>query len=70
MNSTSQPDTVKAFCPDGDEYEDLLDSAESEACSAAEQQFVADMRARWQAHGLRAYLSEKQYDWLLRIAKA
>ncbi len=61
--------TIRDHFKDGDEFEDILDSAEGEARTGREQDFVADMRSAWDAYGLRAFMSEPQANWLRRIAK-
>jgi len=50
------------------EFEDLLDTAESYAANGWEQQFVSDMQDKWQQYGRRMYLSDKQDEILNRIA--
>lgn len=65
-----------ATCPkledlfdNGDEFEDVLEAAEDEARPGREEEFVAEVRKKWETFGLRAYLSQAQADWLKRIAK-
>lgn len=49
-------------------FETLLDDAEQAAINPAEMSFVSDMTSRFQTYGLRALVSEKQFQWLERIA--
>lgn len=51
------------------EFEDLLSTAEDEARTGREQDFVADIRLAWETHGRKAFMSEAQASWLRRIAK-
>lgn len=51
-----------------DDFESLLDDAESNAASDWEGEFVADMKARFQQYGKRMYISAAQRSHLERIA--
>ena len=53
-----------------DDFEELLDQAESEASGQWEEQFVEDMRSRFDEYGPRMFISDKQVEILQRIAKA
>lgn len=53
---------------DEDDFESLLDDAESNAANDWEEQFVADMRERYQQYGKRMFLSQSQRTHLERIA--
>lgn len=50
-------------------FEDLLDSAEAEAEDSTEIAFVADMRTKHQQFGEEMFLSDRQFEWLKKIAK-
>ena len=50
------------------EFEDLLDTAASSAANGWEEQFVSDIRNKWEQYGARMYLSEKQEEILNRLA--
>lgn len=52
---------------DIDDFERLLGDAESQAKTERDQEFVADVRARYEVWGDGMYLSEKQRGWLERI---
>lgn len=51
-----------------DDFESLLDDAESNAANDWEGGFVADMKARFQQYGKRMYISAAQRSHLERIA--
>ena len=53
---------------DEDDFESLLDDAESNAANDWEEEFVADMKARFQQYGKRMYISAAQREQLERIA--
>jgi hypothetical protein len=53
---------------DIDEFETLLSDAEAGADSDWETDFVDDVRNRYDEHGERMYLSERQLEILERIA--
>lgn len=61
-------DRVEDHVKNGDEYEALLEDAEDNATKGQELDFVSDLRLSWERHGMRAYLSKKQFEWLSRIA--
>jgi len=65
MSSTRLSD----FCDDGDEFQDLLDSAEDGAVSGRDHEFIDDILERWESYGLRMYISESQFAYLKRLAK-
>lgn len=50
------------------EFEDLLEAAEENAKSAWEQDFVTDMRDRYDIYNLRLFLTEKQEEALVELA--
>jgi hypothetical protein len=52
-----------------EEFEALLDEAESGAEGYREEEFVEDMRQKFREYGTRAYLSDAQREWLERIAE-
>ena len=51
-----------------DDFESLLDDAESNAANDWEEGFVADMKERFQLYGKRMYISAAQREHLERIA--
>lgn len=53
---------------DIDEFETLLDDAEGNANSDWEMSFTADMRERYEDYGGEMFVSEKQLEYLERIA--
>lgn len=50
-----------------DDFEDVLDVAESKARGAWEEQFVADLRDKFDEYGERMFLSDRQDEILQRI---
>lgn len=50
------------------EFQDLLDEADANASGTWEENFVSDLSDRYEEHGLRMFLSDKQNDILNRIA--
>jgi hypothetical protein len=60
--------TVADLFDDIDEFETLLSDAEAGADSDWETDFVDDLRNRYDEHGERMYLSERQLEILERIA--
>lgn len=61
--------TVGDFYTDTEEFEDLLDSADSNASTDWEMQFVYDIKARYKVYKDKTFLSEKQKETLEKIAK-
>jgi len=51
------------------DFGDLLDEAKDNASGSWEENFVDDLRDKFEAYGDRMYLSEKQEEILQRIAK-
>lgn len=51
------------------DFGDLMDEAEDEAKGSWEENFVSDIRDKFDSYGDRMYLSEKQEEILKRIAK-
>jgi len=51
-----------------DEFETLLSDAEMNAANDWEEQFVSDMKDKFEQYGRRMYLSENQREHLERIA--
>ena len=51
-----------------DDFESLLDDAESNAANDWEEGFVSDMKERFQLYGKRMYISAAQREHLERIA--
>lgn len=50
------------------EFSDLLDEAEKNAANSWEENFVSDLRAKFNEYGIRMFLSESQQEHLERIA--
>lgn len=50
------------------EFSDLLDEAESNAANNWEENFVSDLKSKFNEYGIRMFLSESQQDHLERIA--
>lgn len=55
---------------DSREFTRTLVAAEKLADGEKEEDFVADIRVRFENFGMQMYMSEKQYDWLERISTA
>lgn len=53
---------------DEDEFEELLENARMNAANDWEEQFVADMKERYEQYGKRMYISDAQQAHLERIA--
>lgn len=51
-----------------DDFETLLDDAEGNANSDWEMNFTADMREKFEDYGGEMFVSEKQLEWLEKIA--
>lgn len=60
-------DTVSDHYLEGD-FESLLDDAESNAANDWEEEFVSDLKARYQQYGKRMFISQAQRSHLERIA--
>ena len=60
-------DTVQDHYPD-DDFESMLIDAEANAANDWEEQFVADLKTRWQQYGKRMFISQAQRSHLERIA--
>lgn len=50
------------------DLEDLIDEADGNAVGYWEEEFVSDMRDKFDEYGLRMFMSDKQKDILDRIA--
>lgn len=50
------------------DFEELLETARMNAANDWEEQFVADMKDRYDQYGRRMYLSDSQQETLERIA--
>ena len=59
---------IQDHYPDLDEFESLLEDARMNAANDWEEQFAADMQAKYQQYGKRAFLSDSQKTQLERIA--
>ena len=60
---------VKDMYSDDDEFEELLESADSNASTEWEMQFVDDIRERSEKYGGDMFVSEKQIATLEKIAR-
>lgn len=54
---------------DTDDFEQLLEDAERQASTKRDQDFVSDMRDKYECWGIEMFLSESQRSWLERIAR-
>lgn len=61
-------DTVSDHYTEGD-FESLLDDAESNAANDWEEEFVSDLKARYQQYGKRMFISQAQRSHIERIAQ-
>ncbi len=52
-----------------EDFEDLLDAAESNAVSGWDMDFTADLRNRHDQYGDRMYITDRQLEQLERIAE-
>ena len=55
--------------PNDDDFEELLASAEENASSDWETEFVSSLQERYEQYGINMFLSEKQDEVLRRIAE-
>lgn len=55
--------------PDDDDFEELLASAEENASSEWETEFVSSIQERYEKYGTNMFLSDKQDEILNRIAE-
>lgn len=60
--------TVKNFYEDSDDFEVLLDEADSNASDAWEMEFCSKMKINFDMHGEDMFLSNAQHESLLRIS--
>lgn len=60
---------IADFLEDEKEIEDLLDTAETNASSSWEMNFMDDVRRQWERWGMQMFLSEAQYESIARIAR-
>jgi hypothetical protein len=60
---------LEDFYNDETEFSALLDEAERESNNAAEDNFVDDMTNKFEKYGLQMYITQKQINWLQKIAK-
>ncbi len=51
------------------EFVDLLKSAESNAESELEENFVADIQEKFEKWGTSMFISDKQIDWLEKLGE-
>jgi len=52
-----------------DDIDELIEAAELAARNGKEEDFTAEMRAKYDECGDEMFLSERQYDWLVSIAE-
>ena len=54
----------------GEEFEDTLQTAISntDESNGVSLDFLADIKEKWDARGMTAYMSEGQFNWLNRLA--
>ncbi len=67
--SKELPDTVGDFYSSETEYLKTLDNADFSALTDQEMGFVAGLRDKFSQYRLNAFLSEKQNNWLSRLAE-
>lgn len=60
--------TAREWFADEHEFRQLCGDAQSQARSESAQDFSAQMVVKAKAHGLDTYLSEKQLEWLCKLA--
>ena len=53
---------------DHDEFQELIDDAESNAANDWEEEFVSGLASKFEEYGIRMFISEKQREILERIA--
>lgn len=51
-----------------DEFEEILDDAEMNAANDWEEEFVSDMKQKFEQYGIRMFISERQIEIIERIA--
>jgi hypothetical protein len=61
--------TMRDYFLNNEEAEDAVSLAEAFAVTAWEMQFADGVRRRFDAYGLQAFMTEDQYENLMRIAK-
>lgn len=61
---------IEDWVDSGEEFEDLLSSAISatDASNGTCLDFLADIKEKWDARGMTAYMSEGQFNYLNRLA--
>ena len=66
----SKSKRIEDFFSDGQEFEDMfylaLSNTSQDQGKALD--FLYDMQDKWDDHGMSAYFSQAQYDWLERLA--
>lgn len=67
FNSTGSGDKVKDYFDSAADFESHLDEAESMAANNWEHNFVSDMAAKFEEYGIKMYMSQRQYETLMRI---
>lgn len=60
---------ISDIYPDGDDFEELLASAEENASNDWETEFVSSLQERYEQYGVNMFLSDKQDEILNRIAE-
>lgn len=68
MISPVNRSTVLDHFSSGEDFEAMLEAAESLDQPAARAQFLTELRQRWEGFGCRMFLTEGQYDFLRRCA--
>lgn len=59
---------LEDFCDDGDEFQDILDSAVDNADPGRQEEFVLDIKVKWDTYGLSMFMSSAQWEWLNKLA--
>ena len=60
--------SILSWFEDIEAFERCLNLADSSSCGRKEMEFVDDMKEKYEEYDSRMYLSEKQADWLKKIA--
>jgi len=60
---------IESFFADGNEFEDVLNTAEEKAYSEFQKNFVDQWRRKWADYGLRAFMTKRQHETLHAIAE-
>lgn len=59
---------VEDFFTSGEEFESILEEAESQVSNKFHSDFCYDWRQKWDKYGMRGFMTEQAYQILRRIA--